>query len=100
MWLHNDGQAIALGRGGQPSLSHDGKTLAFVASEDEGHVITAADVVVVDLTKQALVGARLESARVERAPAVSDVGADGSVVIAFTVTKTDAPSELVVATLK
>jgi hypothetical protein len=56
---------------------------------DEGHQVTASDVVVVDLdgfgTGRAPRAVRLQSTRIERAPGVSDVRPDGSRTLSFVV---------------
>jgi hypothetical protein len=82
-----------LGDGAQLALSRDGRTATFTVMQDEGHVVTASDVVVVDLVgwtgASAPKATRLTSARIERAPGVSDVRADGSRVLAFLVDEGD-----------
>jgi hypothetical protein len=76
-----------LGPGSQLSLAHDGLTATYAITADDGHRVTASDVVVVDLRAfvdaQAPTATRLLSTRIERAPGVSDVRADGSVVLSF-----------------
>ena len=84
-----------IGDGAQLSLSHDGKTLVFLVASDEGHEILQADVVVVDLSGKVPTAAVLQTARIERAPGVSDVHADGSRTLAFVV-----DNDVTVATLK
>jgi hypothetical protein len=98
VWLRrwSTGAAWRLGAGAQPALAHDGGALAFLVSLDDGHTLTAGDVVVVDVGDGAgaPVGRRLVTEAVERAPALSDARADGSRVLAWLVDDT-----IVVATL-
>ncbi len=80
--------AVRFGRGAQLALARDGRSAVFTVMTDEGHVITASDVVVVDLDDLAANRARAiryTSAAIERAPGISDVQADGSRVLAFVV---------------
>jgi hypothetical protein len=82
-----------LGDGAQLALARDGRTATFSVMQDEGHVVTASDIVVVDLDgwegARAPKAMRLTSTRIERAPGASDVRSDGSRVLAFLVDEGD-----------
>jgi hypothetical protein len=72
--LWRDGRDHTLGQGAALSFSASGDVLAFVRSEDEGHVIVQSDIVVVDLRgKQPRVHVRKTPA-IERSPSVSRDG--------------------------
>ena len=97
----DDGAVVLakLGGGAQLSLARDGRTATYAIMQDEGHVITASDVVVVDLdgftAQQAPRATHWPTGRIERAPGVSDVRPDGSRVLSFVV----GDGDVVVATL-
>lgn len=52
LFLHRvgDGATIELGRGGHPQFSADGRWLVFDRTEDDGHVLTAGDLWITDLS--------------------------------------------------
>jgi hypothetical protein len=67
---------VALGAGTQPSFSLQGDLLVFAVTRDEGHTITASDLVVVDLRGQTPRLLPLASTTaIERSPSLS---ADGT----------------------
>jgi len=78
----SDGARFELG-GGSPHFDPSGRVLVLDRTEDDGHGLTAGDVLIVELDDPPTVRVVPDAGRLAHAPSVSRLGTDGTATLAF-----------------